>query len=106
MERTKRREKGLRDKYNKNIIQKFYKRVWKRFVFIADNPNGVLAQTRIKTYFFGRFKTARLNAYQNALVFIAGYKFSKLRFKTLFRRFKRGDKHTQSVPSWSEMTLY
>ena len=63
-------------------------------VFIADNPNGVLAQTRIKTPFFWRFKTERLNAYQNALVFIAGYKFSKFSFKTLFRRFKRGDKHT------------
>ena len=46
---------------------------------------------------FGRFKTARLNVYQNALVFIAGYTFSKLCFKTLFRRFKRGDKHTHCV---------
>ena len=43
---------------------------------------------------FWRFKTERLNAYQNTFVFIPGYKFSKLSFKTLFRRFKRGDKHT------------
>ena len=61
-----------------------------------------------KHTFFGRFKTARLNAYQNALVFIAGYKFSKLSFKTLFRRFKRGDKHTPSdasLKSRSEITV-
>ena len=61
-----------------------------------------MAQTRIKTPFFWRFKTARLNAYQNALVFIAGYTFSKLSFKTLFRRFKRGDKHTHRNESHSK----
>ena len=59
--------------------RKLYMRFKTGCVYRGQSKRG-LAQTRMKTHFFGRFKTARLNAYQNAVVFIAGYKFSKPRF--------------------------